>query len=239
MSNKRVLMLSSSKVGNEDYLATAKNSILPFLGEIKSAIFIPYAGVSMSWDLYTQKVQEALPEISIQGIHTCSNPLDAIKQASAVIVGGGNTFNLLHELQINRLIEPINNAVNHGMPYIGWSAGSNICGLSIKTTNDMPIIQPQSFSALGFVPFQINPHYSDYQPPGHNGETRAQRIAEFCILNPDTPVVGIREGSGLLLENQELRLVGDLEGIVFNGNGHQIIPVNADLSYLLKQNIEG
>ncbi|GAA6185511.1 dipeptidase PepE [Aliiglaciecola sp. NS0011-25] len=234
MSEKRVLMLSSSKVGNEEYLANPRKMILPFLDKVKTAIFIPYAGVTMSWDDYTEKVQQALPEIRITGIHTLPNAADAINNAQAIIVGGGNTFNLLYQLQSNDIIKSIQNKVNSGTPYIGWSAGSNICGLSIKTTNDMPIIQPESFSALAFVPLQINPHYSDYQPPGHNGETRAQRIAEFCVLNPDTHVIGIREGSGLLLQGDTFTLIGELDGVIFKGNQQQTIAANTALNNLLK-----
>ncbi|GAB2680075.1 dipeptidase PepE [Aliiglaciecola aliphaticivorans] len=233
MSKKRVLMLSSSKVGNEEYLANPKTMILPFLDNVRTAIFIPYAGVTMSWDDYTDKVQQALPELNICGIHTVEDPAEAIEHAHAIIVGGGNTFNLLYQLQTHDLIHPIQNKVNAGTPYVGWSAGSNICGLSIKTTNDMPIIQPQSFSALALLPLQINPHYSDYQPPGHNGETRAQRIEEFCVLNPDIPVVGIREGSGLLLDDKDLTLLGDLDGVIFKGRDHHSIAAKSALNHLL------
>ncbi|MEP4892226.1 MAG: dipeptidase PepE [Aliiglaciecola sp.] len=233
MSKKRVLMLSSSKVGNEEYLANPKTMILPFLDKIQTAIFIPYAGVTMSWDDYTDKVQQALPEIQISGIHSFNDPSEAIQNAQTIIVGGGNTFNLLYQLQNKGLIDCIKNKVDSGTPYIGWSAGSNICGLSIKTTNDMPIIQPESFSALALLPFQINPHYSDYQPPGHNGETRAQRIEEFCVLNPTIPVVGIREGSGLLLDNEKLTLIGDLDGVIFNAKEQHSIAANSELIHLL------
>ena len=120
-----------------------------------------------------------------------------------------------------------------GVPYIGWSAGSNICGNSIRTTNDMPIIQPQSFDALQLVPFQLNPHYSDYQPPGHNGETRAERLAEFTTLNPTLPVVGLREGSALKRERDYLTLVGEADGLVFTGTEQQEIALGQDISYLL------
>jgi dipeptidase E len=116
---------------------------------------------------------------------------------------------------------------------VGWSAGSNICGNSIRTTNDMPIVQPPSFDALNFVPFQLNPHYSDYQAPGHNGETRAQRIQEFCILNPNMPVIGIREGTALLLQGESLILEGELDGLIFEGNSQRVIKPGQDLSIYL------
>ena len=226
----KVLMLSSSRCGNDNYLETALPMINAHLEGVTKALFIPFAGVTVDWDSYTQMVQDALPMLDITGIHQCDAPQSAVEQASAILVGGGNTFRLLNELYQQSLLEPIRNAVKQGTPYIGWSAGSNICGMSIRTTNDMPIIEPPSFDALGFVPFQINPHFTDYQPPGHNGETRAQRIAEFCVLNPDTPVIGIREGTGLKRVDNTLTLEGALPGIVFAGTEVTEIPTTQDLS---------
>lgn len=229
----KVLMLSSSKAGNEPYLNSAKASIKEILQGTNNVLFIPYAGVTLKWDDYLAKVQQALPFLTIQSIHHFDSPRQAIADASAIMVGGGNTFNLLRTLQDKDLFSAISKQVTKGVPYIGWSAGSNICGNSIRTTNDMPIIQPHSFDALNFLPFQINPHYSDYQPPGHNGETRAQRIAEFCELNPDMPVVGIREGDALLREGQSLKLIGSQDGILFKGSQTTVIAQNQDLSTLL------
>jgi dipeptidase E len=225
-----ILMLSSSKVANEDYLQHAIPMLNQHLSNIKELLFIPFAGVSVSWDDYTTKVQHALPDFQVFGIHECSNAHQALEHAQAILVGGGNTFNLLNELYRQDLLGTIKNQVNKGTPYVGWSAGSNICGNSIRTTNDMPIIQPPSFDALNFVPFQLNPHYTDYQPPGHNGETRAQRIEEFCILNPKMPVIGIREGCALLLQGESLVLKGELDGVVFEGNSQSVIHPNQDLS---------
>jgi dipeptidase E len=225
-----VLMLSSSKVANEDYLQHAIPMLNQHLSNIKELLFIPFAGVSVSWDDYTTKVQHALPDFQVFGIHECSNAHQALEHAQAILVGGGNTFNLLNELYRQDLLGTVKNQVNKGTPYVGWSAGSNICGNSIRTTNDMPIIQPPSFDALNFVPFQLNPHYTDYQPPGHNGETRAQRIEEFCILNPKMPVIGIREGCALLLQGESLVLKGELDGVVFEGNSQSVIHPNQDLS---------
>ncbi|WP_289030745.1 dipeptidase PepE [uncultured Paraglaciecola sp.] len=214
----KVLMLSSSRKGSEEYLAHALSMITSHIRNIKDVLFIPYAGVTLSWDDYTQKVQDALPHLRISGIHEYPNTKEAINNAKAILVGGGNTFNLLSQLYKQDILADIQQSVKQGTPYIGWSAGSNICGNSIRTTNDMPIIQPPSFDALNFVPFQLNPHYTDYQPPGHNGETRAQRIEEFCTLNPKMPVIGIREGSALLLKDKQLTLEGELEGVVFEVN---------------------
>ncbi|MFT6284362.1 MAG: dipeptidase E [Arenicella sp.] len=200
------------------------------LPNIKELLFIPFAGVSVSWDEYTTKVQHALPDYKVKGIHQFSNAHQALENAQAILVGGGNTFNLLNELYQQDLLGAVKNQVNKGTPYVGWSAGSNICGNSIRTTNDMPIVQPPSFDALNFAPFQLNPHYTDYQAPGHNGETRAQRIEEFCILNPEMPVIGIREGCALLLQGGTLVLKGELDGVVFEGGLQSVIKPGQDLS---------
>ena len=230
---KRVLMLSSSKVGNEDYLQHAIPMLSQHLSNVEEILFIPFAGVAIGWDEYTTKVQDALPDYKIKGIHQVSNPHQALEDAQAILVGGGNTFNLLNQLYQMVLLDSVKNSVNNGTPYVGWSAGANICGNSIRTTNDMPIIQPPSFDALNFVPFQLNPHYTDYQAPGHNGETRAQRIGEFCVLNPNIPVIGIREGCALLLQEGKLVLKGELDGVVFEGSEQRVIHTNQDLSEYL------
>lgn len=226
-------MLSSSRAGDDGYLETAKPLILQHLDNISDALFIPYAGVTLDWDDYTDKVQAALPELNIRGIHSELNPRQALLQTEAILVGGGNTFHLLNALYEEELVSLIRQRVRAGIPYVGWSAGSNICGQSIRTTNDMPIIEPPTFDALGLVPFQINPHYTDYQPPGHNGETRDERIAEFCALCPETPVVGLREGSGLMCTEGKLRLVGGLAAVVFEEGEKLAIAPDQDLTRLL------
>lgn len=229
----RVLMLSSSRKGNEAYLEHAQSMIADHLKECRNVLFIPYAGVTISWTEYTKKVQEALPSYKINGIHEAGDPIEAIRQAEAIMIGGGNTFHMLNELYQQNLLPEIKNKVAHGMPYIGWSAGSNVCGLSIKTTNDMPIVEPPSFNSFGFISAQLNPHYTNYVPPGHNGETRDQRIAEFCVVNPDTAVIGIQEGSALLRENNKLRLIGPLNGTLFLGKEKSDITQATDLSEFL------
>lgn len=230
-----ILMFSSSKVGSEDYLQHTIPMLSQYLPNIKELLFIPFAGVSISWDDYTKKVQSGLTNYQVKGIHQFSNPHQALENAQAILVGGGNTFNLLNQLYQQNLFYTVKNQVKKGTPYVGWSAGSNICGDSIRTTNDMPIIQPISFDALNFLPFQLNPHYTDYQAPGHNGETRAQRIEEFCILNPDMPVIGIREGTALLLQGESLSLKGKLDGVVFEGTKQRIIQPEQDLSRYLQR----
>jgi len=236
-----VLMLSSSRQGSEAYLEHARPLILAHLGKIRDLLFIPYAAVTQSYDDYVSAVASALPECKVIGLHTLDDPIKAITNAKsnghAIVVGGGNTFHLLYTLYQQALIVPIKEAVAAGAPYIGWSAGSNICGQSIRTTNDMPIIEPQCFDALNIVPFQLNPHYSDYHPPGHNGETRDQRLAEFTVLNPKTPVVAIREGSALTLSNQRLTLVGEKDGFVFLGTEKRPLTPNEDLTELMNSGL--
>jgi dipeptidase E len=172
--------------------------------------------------------------INVSSIHQYSDPKQAIKDADGILVGGGNTFQLLNELYRYDLIHLINEQVSNGKPYIGWSAGSNITGLSIRTTNDMPIVEPASFTGLKLLPFQLNPHYTNYQAPGHNGETRAQRLLEFTLVDPITPVIGIQEGTALWRRGDTLTLVGDKEAYLFHGKQQEVvIPVGSDLSSYL------
>ena len=153
------------------------------------------------------------------------------------MVGGGNTFKLLHHLYEYELIELIRNKVNAGIPFIGWSAGANIAGATIGTTNDMPVIEPKSFKALGFFPFQINPHYLNVQPEGHNGETRDERLTEYLKVNPKATIIGLPEGTALHLEGNALKLVGQVPAVVFRLASNQTDPVRtiintgSDLSF--------
>lgn len=224
---RNLLLISSSRAGNSGYLEPA----LPLLDQHFGAgevLFIPYAGVTISYDDYCAMVATALAPlgITIRGIHTCADPVQAIADARAIAVGGGNTFRLLQQLYQHQLLAPIQAAVARGIPYAGWSAGSNIAGLTICTTNDMPICQPPSFNALQLVPFQLNPHYSDYQPPGFHGETRDQRLAEFMQLQPHTPVLAIREGTALAINDMTMQLVGTADGAVFVAGEKRLLPVN-------------
>lgn len=232
MNQRRILLCSSSKVADSDYLEPVIPHLLQHLGAPGELLFVPFAGVGMSYDDYTAKVAAQLEPhgFKVTGLHQSPQPADAIANAAAILAGGGNTFHLLAQLQQQQLIAPLQDAVAAGIPYIGWSAGSNIAGISIRTTNDMPIIEPESFSALALVPFQLNPHYSDYQPPGFHGETRDQRLAEFMTIAPETPVLAIREGTALQIKNEQMVLLGDQDGFVFRG-GHKLqLPCNADIS---------
>ena len=222
-----VLMLSSSRAHNSDYLAPNRDLIDVHLGERKSRP--SPAGVSVSYD----GTRHGAELHQVVGIHQFADPIQAIAQAEGILVGGGNTFHLLYQLHIQALIAPIQEAVKAGTPYIGWSAGSNICGATISTTNDMPIIEPPSFNALGFVPFQLNPHYTDGHPKDFHGETRDQRLTEFSLLHPNIPIVGIREGSALILHEKSLKLADIEDGIQFLNAKKTVVPKGCDLSHLL------
>ncbi|NCP65321.1 MAG: dipeptidase PepE [Paraglaciecola sp.] len=233
-----VLMLSSSKVDQQPYLAQVPALVASHMPTVKFWLFVPYAGVTLSWDAYTQQVQQALPDLQIRSIHQYADAKQAVAEAEGIMVGGGNTFQLLNQLYRLDLISLIQTCVRSGVPYVGWSAGSNICGATIKTTNDMPIVQPPSFNALAFLPFQLNPHYIDVHPAGFHGETRAQRLAEFCQLNPTTPVIGLREGSTLYLNQvsqqpSQLRLLGERPAALFLADSITPLPPLSDISALL------
>ncbi|MBY6063117.1 dipeptidase PepE [Pseudidiomarina sediminum] len=232
---RKLLLCSSSKAGDSAYL----EPVLPHLQQRIAAparlLFIPFAGVGMSYDAYTAKVAEILEPAGyqVEGVHQTNDAASAIATADAILVGGGNTFHLLAELQRQQLIKPLQDAVAAGVCYIGWSAGSNIAGLTIRTTNDMPIIEPESFNALALVPFQLNPHYTDYQPPGFHGETRDQRLAEFMAIAPNTPILAIREGTALWVEDDQMQLLGASEGVVFQAGDKTPLPCNSDISVWL------
>ncbi|KFZ38806.1 peptidase E [Shewanella mangrovi] len=230
------LLLSSSRAGDTLYLEHALPLIAAMTNHTKKWLFIPYAGVSKPYEQYLETVASALAplQLDISSIHQHGDPKQAIKDADGIIVGGGNTFHLLHELYRYDLVHLIREEVAAGKPYIGWSAGSNIAGQSIRTTNDMPIIEPPSFTALGLIPFQINPHYSNATIAGHNGESRAQRILEFTCVDPLTPVLGIQEGTALKLDGDKLQLIGDLPAFLFSGQEQEIpVPAGSDLSHML------
>ena len=195
-----LLLLSNSRNAGEKYLAHCRPAIRAALGAgARDAVFIPYAAVKVGWDAYEDGVAGALAPLGVKlrSVHRARDPVRAVRNAGAILVGGGNTFNLLDRLQRLDLLAAVRDAVRDGTPYMGWSAGSNVAGPTIRTTNDMPIVQPRSFNALGLVPFQINPHYTDARLRRHGGETRRDRLEEFCVANPGVPVVGLREGSWL------------------------------------------
>jgi dipeptidase E len=234
----RLLLISNSTNPGEPYLDYPKNNIKSFLGNKPvKALFIPYAAVTFSFDIYEEKVSERFREIGheIVSIHRFSDPIAAVKEASAIVVGGGNTWKLLKMIRDNKLIEIVRQKVDSGTPYIGWSAGSNMACPTIRTTNDMPVVEPDSFSAFNLIPFQINPHYLDANPVGHAGETREQRIEEFIEANSDIYVAGLREGCMLLREDTNLKLIGTRPMRLFRkGSTPSELTPNDDLSFLLK-----
>jgi dipeptidase E len=206
----RLLLLSNSTNPGEPYLAWPRAHIHDFLGSGARLFFIPYAGVRMTHEAYAAAVREALAPLGVTlvGAHESADPGAELERADAIAVGGGNTFQLLARLYAEGLLDPIRKRVRAGLPYVGWSAGSNVASPTIRTTNDMPIVEPPSFGALGLVPFQLNPHYTEERLPNHGGETRPERIAEFLEINRTERVVGLREGSGLRVEGKRLSMVG-------------------------------
>ena len=213
----RLLLISNSTNAGEQYLEYPKHEVKNFLGEVKSVLFIPYAAVTFSYDEYEAKVANRLAEVGVEvkSIHKFDSCVEAVEKAEAIVVGGGNTFRLLQCVQNNGLVDAIRRKVLCGTPYIGWSAGSNMACPTIRTTNDMPITEPDNFNAFNLVRFQINPHYLDSNPDGHAGETREQRIMEFIEMDPYSYVVGLREGTMLLLENVTLSLKGPKPARIF------------------------
>ena len=234
----RLLLLSNSVNYGHGYLDHAEDAIRGFLGAQASRIaFVPYAGVTISHDQYTARVRARFEAFgySVVSVHEVADPAELVQSTDAVAVGGGNTFRLLELMIDSGLLQVVREQVRDGLPYMGWSAGSNLACPTIRTTNDMPIVEPRSFDSLGLIPFQINPHYLDAHPEKHQGETREQRLLEFTTLNPDVTVVGLREGSILRVEQNRLRLLGDRTMRVFRGS-HEPSEMGSDedLSFLLR-----
>lgn len=215
---KRMIVASTSTIHGSEYLAYILPTLKDFFNDVNEILFIPYARPSgITYDEYTKIAQNAFENIgfTINGIHQFDNPVAAIRDAKAIFVGGGNTFELVSQLYNHQLVAVIKEVVENGTPYFGTSAGSNICGLTMKTTNDMPIVYPPSFNTLGLLNFNINPHYLDPDPNStHKGETRETRIKEFHIFN-STPVLGLREGSWLVVNDEKITLKGKLTARLF------------------------
>jgi dipeptidase E len=205
-----LLLISNSTNAGEAYLKYPIQEIAKSLEGIDEVVFVPYAAVTFSYDEYEAKVQDRLNEIGVKvrSIHHAINKRNFIRHAKAIMIGGGNTFALLKKMQEEDLLDMIFHRVKAGVPYIGWSAGSNVTCPTICTTNDMPIVQPESFRAIGLVSFQINPHYLDANPEGHAGETREQRINEYLEANRSRYVVGLREGCMLRINDEGIQLIG-------------------------------
>jgi dipeptidase E len=236
---KRLLLISNSTHNGESFLSYTRQYIKQFLGESQlNIVFIPYAAVDISWLEYTNMVHSAFSDLghTIKSAEDGNTPASAINSADAIIIGGGNTFNLLYHLQEKRLMDVISSKVKSGTPYIGWSAGANVACPGIFTTNDMPVIQPDSFKALNLVPFQINPHYTDGTIPNYNGESREERIREFLQLHQEKVVVGLREGSMLLIEDKNIEILGNKTVKLFRYNLPTMeYDANSTMDFILKE----
>ncbi|MEZ5196617.1 MAG: dipeptidase PepE [Bacteroidales bacterium] len=242
---KRLLLISNSTNYGENYLDWPKPYIKDFLEKtgVKRLLFVPYAGIALSengieasYDAYEERVNSVFNELGfeIYSIHREKNPAQAIKDALAIAVGGGNTFHLTYMLHELKLMKVIREAVENGLPYMGWSAGANLACPTMRTTNDMPIIEPESLNCLGLIPFQINPHYLDANIEGHGGETREQRLEEFLVINNNIYVAGLREGTLLSINNDEIELMGERPLRVFKyGMDPKEYQPGSDIKFLL------
>ncbi|NOU48252.1 MAG: dipeptidase PepE [Bacteroidales bacterium] len=241
----KLLLLSNSTNAGESYLGWTKSFINEFLqrNTIKNVLFIPYAGVNLSdesiaksYDLYEEKVRGVFNEFGVElvSIHHVVDPNEAVRNAKCIAVGGGNTFHLVAEMHRTGIMQSIREKVIGGTPFMGWSAGANVACPTLRTTNDMPIIQPESFDCLNLIPFQINPHYLDANPAGHGGETRQQRIEEFLAVNRDIVVVGLREASLIEIDGTKSQLKGhrDMRFFVY-GEEPREVEQGSNLSFLM------
>jgi dipeptidase E len=214
-SSSRILLISNSTVHGRGYLDHVEDEIKAFLGPAKTVLFFPFALFDRDDYAAKAKARFATMGYALESAHTAGDRQKVIDRADAIFIGGGNTFRLLKALQDFEWLEPIRRKVKRGAPYIGSSAGSNVAGPTIKTTKDMPIVQPSSFDSLGLIPFQISPHYLDPVPNStHMGETQEERILQFLEEN-ETPVAGIREGAWLLIENGAVTLKGKTGARIF------------------------
>lgn len=241
----KLLLISNSTNAGEAYLGWPQTFISDFMQkhQVKSVLFVPYAGVNLSdqgleasYNAYEDRVKQVFKKLGFElaSIHHEADPVKAVQNAECIAVGGGNTFHLVAQMQKTGIMDAIRERALAGMPYMGWSAGSNVACPSLRTTNDMPIYEPESFNCLNLIPFQINPHYLDANPEGHGGETREQRINEFLAVNPSITVLGLREATLLELDGNELMLKGNRPMRLFkHGAEAEEIACPSDLSYLM------
>ena len=234
--HKRVLLISNSTLYGSGYLDHAENEIRSFLGSVTGVLFVPHALYDR--DAYASMARDRFQKMGygLESIHTATNAKQAVNEAEAIFIGGGNTFRLLKALYELDVLQVIRRKVSEGMPYIGSSAGSNVAGPTIKTTKDMPIVQPPSFDALHLVPFQISPHFLDPDPNStHKGETQEERILQFLEEN-DTPVAGLREGAMVRAENGSYILKGSSGARIFR-KGHEPVETmpGQKLDYLFEE----
>tara|TARA_X000000950_G_scaffold259744_1_gene328428 strand:+ start:307 stop:1008 length:702 start_codon:yes stop_codon:yes gene_type:complete len=218
---KKMIIASTSTIHNSGYLEYLLPTLSTFFKDVKTILFIPYARPSgITYDAYTAIAKKGFASINmdVKGIHEFQNSKEAIINAEAIFTGGGNTFELVNQLYKNDVLSTLKEVLENGTPYLGTSAGSNICGVNMMNTNDMPIVYPPSFTTMGCIPFNINAHYLDpIKGSKHMGETRETRIKEFHIFN-DIPVLGLREGSWLEVKGNAIYLRGNLTARLFTQN---------------------
>ncbi|MEZ4778424.1 MAG: dipeptidase PepE [Flavobacteriaceae bacterium] len=232
---KNLIVASTSTLHGSGYLEYILPELSTLFSTAEEILFIPYARPGgISHDAYTEVVQKAFSKVNkkVVGLHTFSNPINAIEDSQGIFTGGGNTFVLVKQLYENKVMAPLREVLFYGTPYLGTSAGSNICGQSMQTTNDMPIVYPPSFKTLGVLPFNINPHYLDPDPTSkHMGETRETRVKEFHTQN-SLPVIGLREGSWLRVKGDDIELQGTLSARIFEKDKTPYeIPNGAKIDY--------
>lgn len=236
--SKKMLLLSNSTTHGYGWLEHAKEMIKDFFKkDVSEFLFIPYAAVSFTYDEYEKKLADKFAELGykVKSIHKYEDKKEAVKNAEAIAVGGGNTYHLLKNMYEDGIVDLLKEKIENSTPYIGWSAGSNMACPTICTTNDMPIVFPPSFDALNQIPFQINPHYTNAQPEGHHGETRDQRITEYLHANKKMTVVGLAEGCTLKVENDNIEHVGKKPMKIFQfGKEYYEVNTGDDLSFLMK-----
>jgi len=235
---RRLLLLSSSRDANGVYLLHSADAIRSLLGDTRARVlFIPYAGVTVAHTEYARRAAIPFAALGYQlkSIGDARDPARAVEDAEAIVVGGGNTFQLLASLYERELLDVIRARVREGVPYMGWSAGAVISAPTMGTTNDMPIVEPRSLRALNLIPFQINAHYTDFHPPGHQGETRAERLEEYIAVNRTVRVVGLREGCSLRIIDDAIALEGPGTAPIFSyGAPRTEYSAGDDLSFLLR-----
>jgi dipeptidase E len=233
----RLLLLSNSTNPGGQFLQHAKEDIGKFLHGVNKVLFLPYAAVSLSFNDYEKLVQKTFSGlgVEVESLHHFRDCKKTVREAEAIVIGGGNTFRLLKMIQQLDIIETLRFRVLDGAPFIGWSAGANVACPTICTTNDMPIVEPDNFSAINLVRFQINPHFTDVYPKDHSGETREERIEEFIVMDPFSYVVGLREGSGIMVDGGVISLIGPHTARVFkNGFPPKEIGPADDLDFLFE-----
>ncbi len=236
MATRKLLLLSNSRNPRGGWLDHVEPLILEFIGDgRKSILFLPFASVTISYDAYVAMARKRFAQMGYEVTGAHETTPAAIRKFDAIVVGGGNTFHLLAQARARKWLAPIRARVKAGVPFVGWSAGANFACPTIRTTNDMPVIDPRGFDALGLVPFQINPHYTEKKIKGHGGESRDDRIEEFVKVNPKVAVLGLREGSLVKVEGARAKLLlGPGARLFRHGRKARDLRAGADVSALLK-----